>query len=172
MSMIYLVGAFCSLCIAASTIGIGSSCALPEVRARDADLVDAVSTVYRESDSSIDWEKASIMISGRDISGVLELRIAVLYKDNYVPLMRHSNSMPWAYFCFGDIPVFVFGSGTMKLFEFTGRENTFEFMSTQHPQESNDIPPPPIIIEPEVWVYNWKGGEMIFLERGLFGFYW
>lgn len=102
-----------------------------------------------------------------------EFRTAMVYKSDFNWYLEDTSDSLFGFFNYQDLIVLVFGDASKHFFTKTGYSKEIEFLHNR--SEQNQIPEeiekPPMIFEPEVWVYIYDSynKEFSLQKKGMLG---
>lgn len=105
----------------------------------------------------------------KDESGY-EIRIGSLSKKSMSSYLTGKKDKPFGFFEYDGVTVVVFGVEEKLLFEKTNNTKSFSFLEAK-PElmvKEGEIPPPPVIYEPIVWVYAFENWQLKLTDKGRF----
>ncbi len=117
-----------------------------------------------------DIKKSIIIIKLENSNDVKELRIAALYKKHLGRYLENKKDKPLGFFDYKNLTVIVFGENEKTLFEKTNTKKIFSALEIKTEQEvkKGEVPPPPVIHEPVVWIYVYEKGTFDLKDKGRF----
>lgn len=132
-------------------------------------VIDILSEVYL-ANSQYNWDKAVFVINVKEDGGKYELKIAVLYKQDFGWLLRDKKEKLYGCFEFNKRPVLVFGEFANNFFSETDELRKFDWLKVLPRKKvtGKEIEEPPIIFEPEVWKYKFEQGTFLFVQKGTY----
>jgi hypothetical protein len=93
----------------------------------------------------------------------IEVRIAIIDKRE---LRIDPKNEPYGFFEFNNKTGFVFGDIVDDFFKTTKEKKSFVYLKEikDKATKSNTLPPPPNVVEPEVWKYSFTNNKMNFVK--------
>lgn len=137
---------------------------------KNTQISEAIKVVIKEEFEYGNLEKSAIIIKIEKSKNGYEIRIGALYKESLSSYLSGKKDKPIGFFEFEEITVVVFGEDEMSLFENTNKTKSLPFLEVK-PElkvKEGEIPPPPVIYEPVVWVYTFENGNLKLTEKGRF----
>lgn len=119
------------------------------------------------------WKENVIVLrTERMNNGDLQARLAALHRQDFSWYLRGKQIPVYGYFEYDGKTVLVFGKASEIFFEKTDQYKELVYLQVTEVEkpvvQDGEIPPPPRVFEPHVWVYEYKDGEFKFLEDGLY----
>lgn len=137
---------------------------------KDIQLNQAIQLVIKEESEYGKLDKSALIIRIEKSLNGFEIRIGTLYKENLNSFLSGKTDKPFGFFEFDKVTVLVFGEEEKSLFEKTGKTKSLPFLKSK-PEikvKEGEIPPPPVIYEPIVWIYSHENGKLQLKEKGRF----
>ncbi|MDB5257335.1 MAG: Uncharacterized protein JWM14_2030 [Chitinophagaceae bacterium] len=134
-------------------------------------IFEILDKIYRSNEKQYDWDKTVFVLNINKVNDDINLRITVVYKQDFRGSLRDRKDKVYGYFEFNKYPVLVFGDGASDLFSKTDKAMEFDWFRQLPPQKKasdNEIQEPPGIFEPEVWLYKFKNGKFEFSKKGYY----
>ncbi len=139
---------------------------VPKLEVKDESINQVISKLFNEQKKEYDWDKSVFVVRVKKSSNLYEIRVSVLYRDDFNYYLNNKKDRLIGFFEYGKNPVLVFGDSS-NLFLETDEAKSFEFLDNKNGKNEKKGEPP-IILEPEVRIYNYNDGKMVFKEKGLF----
>lgn len=117
-----------------------------------------------------DIKKSIIIIKLENSNDIKELRIGALYEESLSSYLTNKKDKPLGFFDYKNLTVIVFGENEKTLFEKTNTKKIFSALEIKTEQEvkKGEVPPPPVIYEPVVWIYVYEKGKFHLKDKGRF----
>jgi hypothetical protein len=128
----------------------------------DVEEVNRIITEVIAGQSIQDWDRAVILLRVQKKDGEYEVRGTKINKVHFGWLLRGKKDRIFGFFEYSGKEVLVFGESADRFFSKTDRTRTFEFLEIKPEKEINEIPQPPPVFEPKVWIYNYVNGDLVF----------
>jgi hypothetical protein len=137
---------------------------------KDTQINEAIKELLIEESDYGNLEKSVILIKMEKLEIGYEIRMGALYKENISSYLSGKKDKPLGLFEFEGITVAVFGEEESLLFEKTSNTQSFPFLKAKSELKvkEGEIPPPPVIYEPIVWVYAYENGKLKLTDKGRF----
>ena len=136
----------------------------------DAQINDAIKVLVEEEFEYGNLEKSAIIIKIEKLINGYEVRIGALFKESISSYLSDKEDKPFGFFEFEGVAVIVFGEEESLLFEKTNNKKSFSFLKAE-PElkvKEGEIPPPPVIYEPIVWIYAYEDEKLKLTDKGRF----
>lgn len=137
---------------------------------KNTQINEVIKVVVEEESEYGKLEKSAIIIKIKKSKNGYEIRIGALYKENISTYLSDKKDKPFGFFEFEEVTVIVFGEEEMLLFEKTQKTKNLPFLQSK-PEliiKEGEIPPPPVIYEPVVWIYTYENGKLKLTDKGRF----
>ncbi len=137
---------------------------------KDTQINEAIKALLIEESDYRNLKKSAILIKIEKLEIGYEIRMGVLYKETISSYLSGKKDKPLGLFEFDGITVAVFGEEESLFFEKTSNIQSFPFLEAK-PElnvKEGEIPPPPVIYEPIVWVYTYENGKLKLTDKGRF----
>lgn len=124
----------------------------------------ALNKVLTEELKYLDPESCIILFRVDKLKDELEIKIAVIDKRE---LRINPQNKPYGFFEYADKTGFVFGERVDDFFkDIKHQKKSFEYLIKLKSlnTKSTVTPSPPNIVEPEVWIYQFKDNKMNFVK--------
>ncbi len=143
---------------------------LNELVVNEKGIFNILQTYIEEQEEYVDLEKSTILINIEEKKNGVELRLGLLYKEVLSSYLTGKKNNVIGYFKYKDITVIVFGKHNSYLFEKTNIEKSipFFYVKPKTKIKEGEIPPPPVIYEPIVWIYTYHNSEFNIIDKGRF----
>ncbi len=137
---------------------------------KDTQINEAIKALLINESDYRNLEKSAILIKIKKLEIGYEIRMGALYKKNISSYLSNKKDKPFGLFEFERITVAVFGEEESLLFEKTSNTKSLPFLESKPELNvtEGEIPPPPVIYEPIVWVYAYKNGNLKLTDKGRF----
>lgn len=137
---------------------------------KDTQINEAIKALLIEESDYGYLGKSAILIKIEKLEIGYEIRMGALYKENISLYLAGKKDKPLGLFEFEGITVVVFGEEESLLFEKTSNTKRFSFLEAKSELKvkEGEIPPPPVIYEPIVWVYAFENGKLKLTDKGRF----
>lgn len=131
-------------------------------------IYDIISEIYTINHNQYNWDKNTFFISVLMEKNDYELRIAILSKQDISWLLRDNRKELYGYFKVGKCFVLTYGEYASMFFLKSNEAKQFDWLkiSSSNKALSKEIDAPPIIFEPEVWIYRFINGKFLFDKKG------
>jgi hypothetical protein len=131
-------------------------------------IYDIISEIYTINQNQYNWDKNTFFISVQMEADDYELRIAILSKQDVSWLLRDHRKELYGYFEVGKCFVLTHGELASMFFSKSNEAKEFDWLkiSSKNKALSKEIDVPPIIFEPEVWIYRFVNGKFLFEKKG------
>ncbi len=137
---------------------------------KDTQINEAIKVVVKEESEYGNLEKSAIIMKIEKSKNGYEIRIGALYKENLSSYLSGKKDKPFGFFEVEEVTVVVFGEEEMSLFEMTNKTKNLPFLQSK-PElkvKEGDIPSPPVIYEPIVWIYTYENEKLKLTDKGRF----
>lgn len=137
---------------------------------KDTQINEAIKVLFKDESEYGNLEKSVIIIKIEKSENGYEIRIGALYKESLSSYLSGKKDKPFGFFEFEEITVVVFGEEEISLFEKTNKTKSIPFLEAK-PElkvKEGEIPPPPVIYEPVVWIYTYENGKLKLTDKGRF----
>lgn len=119
------------------------------------------------------WQDNVIVFRTERMSnGNMEARLAAIHRQDFSWYLRGKQIPVYGYFEYDGKTVLVFGETSEIFFKKTEQYKELEFLRVIEVEkpvvQEGEIPPPPRVFEPHVWVYEYRDDEFVYLEDGLY----
>ncbi len=137
---------------------------------KDAQINDALKVLVKEESEYRNLGKSAIIFKIEKSEIGYEIRIGTLFKESLSLYLREKKDKPFGFFKFENVTVIVFGEEDRLLFEKTNNTKNLTFLEpkSELKVKEGEIPPPPVIYEPVVWIYTYENGKLKPTEKGRF----
>lgn len=123
-----------------------------------------------EQEEYAELEKSTILINIEEETKGVELRIGLLYKEILSSYLTGKKDNVIGFFKYNDITVIVFGKKNNHLFEKTNMRKPipYFYVKPEIKTKKGEVPPPPVVYEPIVWIYTYYNGDFNLIDKGRF----
>lgn len=99
-----------------------------------------------------------------------ELRIGALDKESMSSYLVEKHDKPFGYLNYEGVTIIVFGEDKNPFFEKSSIKSNFSFFKSNKKLKikKGEIPPPPVIYEPVIWIYIYEKGKLELMHKGRF----
>lgn len=115
-------------------------------------------------------EKSVFIINVKKDVSKYDFRISVIYRDDFGWILRDKQMKLFGYFEVAFCPVLVFGEPANYFFSLTNESKQLTWFKAlpQIKKRKTNIEEPPVIFEPEVWLYRFEDGKLQYDKKGLY----
>ncbi len=133
-------------------------------------IEDVILGMHSSYKNLYNWEKSVYVINIKKNNNKYDFRIAIIYKDDFGWILRDKKMKLFGYFEIENNPVLVFGETANKFFSITNELMQLDWFKAlpEIRKDKSEIKEPPVIFEPEVWLYQFKKGKFIFYKKGYY----
>lgn len=137
---------------------------------KEKEVYNVLQSFIEEQEEYADLEKSTILINIEKAKKGVELRIGLLYKEILSAYLIEKKDNVIGFFKYEGITVIVFGKKNNPLFEKTNIKKPipFFYVKPEAKTKKGEIPPPPVIYEPIVWIYTYYKGDLKLKDKGRF----
>jgi hypothetical protein len=131
---------------------------------KSSEVETALNKVLTEELKYLDPESFIILFRADKLENELEIKIAVIDKRE---LRIDPQNKPYGFFEYADKTGFAFGDRVDDFFkDIKDQKKSFDYLiELKSLNTKNKVPPPPPnIVEPEVWIYQFKDNKMNFVK--------
>ena len=164
--LIFLIASIFSLSSCKANQGNG----LNMLKVLSNQLNEVIESFINEEAKYGDIKKNTIIIKLENSNDVKELRMGALYEESLSSYLINKKDKPLGFFDYKNLTVIVFGENESTLFEKTNTKKIFPFLEIKIEKEvkKGEVPPPPVIYEPVVWIYVYEKGKFDLKDKGRF----
>lgn len=140
------------------------------LKVKDTQINQAIKIVIKEESEYSKIENSIVIIRAEQLETGYEIRIGSIYKENLNSFLSGKVDKLLGYFESEKVPVLVYGVDEISLFEKSGQATILPIPKSK-PRvkvKEGEIPPPPVIYEPVVWIYSFEHGNLELKEKGRF----
>ncbi|MDD4727447.1 MAG: hypothetical protein PHN55_01685 [Dysgonamonadaceae bacterium] len=140
------------------------------LRVKDTQINDVLEVFIKEEAEYGNLEKSVIIIKSEKSDNSNEIRIGALYKESMSSYLMKKKDRPIGFFDYEGVTVIVFGENENLLFEKTNIKKIIPFLEAKPDLKikEGEVPPPPVIYEPIVWIYLFNNGKLELVDKGRF----
>lgn len=133
-------------------------------------VYNILQTIIREEKEYSDIDKNCILIKVEKTNNGVELKIGLLYEEILSSYLTEKKDNVIGFFDYEGITVIVFGDKNNNLFKKTNVKKNipFFYVKPEIKIKDEEIPPPPVIYEPIVWIYTYYNKEFNLIDKGRF----
>lgn len=143
---------------------------VPKLKIKEIQIKKALALLEKEEYQYGSLQKQVAIIRIESIDDRIELRLGMLSKKNMKFYLKDVKDELVGFFYYNKITVVVFGEQKSIFFKKTNKKKDMPFLKPEPKLEvkAGEIPPPPVIYEPFVWIYNYDKGVLKMVTMGRF----
>lgn len=148
-----------SILISLSVYARLKPCPINIIELQKDDLISLISTIHQQPIYQYhDLEKSIFIINIKKHNDNYILEFSITYKQNIDYILENNQFPLYGYFKDYICPVFVFSNNENPFFHKISKIAKIPWVNIKKVQKSkkNKFPPPPIIYEPKIWIYEFK----------------
>lgn len=140
------------------------------LKPKDLQITEVLELIIKDESEYGNIEISTILFKIEKLEIGYEIRIGTLYTESISSYLAGRKDKPLGYFEYEGVTVIVFGEEEKLLFDKTNKMKSFDFLKTKPELKDNkvEIPPPPVIYEPVIWVYTYEHGKLKQKDKGRF----
>lgn len=137
---------------------------------KDIQINEILKQVLVEESKYGSTENKIIIMRVENDKNEYEIRIGILSEESISPYLTGKQDKPVGFFDFEGVTVVVFGEDGNMFFEKTINKKYIPFLEAK-PEvkiKEGEVPPPPVIYEPIIWIYIYNNEKFILTDKGRF----